>query len=61
MLASQAERRAVIAALKLDAVTSWDYHPVTRASELYVRRRNAQQTAAEARVPRAGGPTKKET
>lgn len=51
VLSSQAERRAVIAALKLDTVTSWDYQPVDDAGNRYVRHRNAQQTAAAARVP----------
>ena len=54
VLASQAERRAVIGALKLDTPTAWDYQPAPQASEQYVRRLNAQRTAAAARVPRVG-------
>jgi choline-sulfatase len=52
VLASQAERRAVIGALRLDPVTAWDYQPPPKASEQYVRLLNAQQTASAARVPR---------
>ena len=52
VLASQAARRAVIGALKLDTTTTWDYQPLPRASEQYVRQLNAQQTAAATRVPR---------
>ncbi len=57
VLASQTERRAVIAALKRDKATAWDFQPLVDASQQYVRRRNAQQTAAEARVPHVGGRT----
>jgi choline-sulfatase len=52
VLASQAERRAVLEALKTGVPAPWDFVPAAEHGAHYVRRQNAQSAAALERLPR---------